>query len=159
MILTHDWLSHHNLNLEILRISNSWIIDRSQSRSLAISVAAIYSALIEEKAIVAFFFLRHAITPLAKVNEKPNVEREKSTFAPQSASAHPCGCWGQGHQCKIRLVIVGDKAISAEVWTTFCDDEEPTCRRNKSRYAQRKRERHNEYNYIPIATITTKNNN
>ena len=54
---------------------------------------------------------------------------------------------------------VGDKAVKAEDQTTSCDDEEPASRRNKARYAQRKREKHKEYNYIPIATITTKNNN
>ena len=55
--------------MEICKISNSWILDRSQ-RPLAVSVTAIYSTLVEERATVAFFFVRHAIAPLMQKKTK-----------------------------------------------------------------------------------------
>ena len=39
---------------------------------------------------MACFFVCHAIAPPAKVNKKPDVEREESTSPPQSTSVHPC---------------------------------------------------------------------
>ena len=90
VILTHYYLSHHNLNLEIYKISNSWIIDRSQRPSLVVSVAMIYSTSVEERVIVAFLFVCHAIAPPTKVNKKPDVEQEELTFSPQSTLVHHC---------------------------------------------------------------------
>ena len=74
VILAHDWLSHHSLNLETRRISNSQIIDRTQILSLVVSVAAIYLASIEDRATMACFFVYHTIAHPTKVNKNPNVE-------------------------------------------------------------------------------------
>ena len=53
-------------------------------------MAATYSDSVEKRVTMACFFVRHAIAPPAKVNKKPDVDREKSTSHPQSSSVHPC---------------------------------------------------------------------
>ena len=77
-------------------------MDRSQRPSLAVSVAAIYSASVEERAIVACFFVHHVIAPPAKVNKKPYAEQEELTSPPQSALVHPCSSVDK-HPCILEL--------------------------------------------------------
>ena len=67
VILMQDWLSHHNLNSEILRMASS-SMDFNHNPSLVVRVAAMYSASVEERAMVACFFVRHEMTPPANRN-------------------------------------------------------------------------------------------
>ena len=66
-----------------------WIekIDCRQSPSLDTKVAAIYSALVEDNAMVACFLVLHVMVPQTKVKTNPDVDGDVSLTS-KSTSIH-----------------------------------------------------------------------
>ena len=84
-----DWLSHQSRNLVMSMMSTFEKIDCSQRPSLATKVAAMYSALVEDNAMIPCFLVLHVMAPPTQVKTNPNVDRDVSLSRPQSGSVHP----------------------------------------------------------------------
>lgn len=78
-------LSHHKLGGSIIEIASSFIRDWIQSSSYVVLAIALYSASVEERAMIGYFFEPQEIKWELKYMQKPSVDLRSSGHSAQLA--------------------------------------------------------------------------